>query len=146
MSRIETAVSTFNEGFSCSQAIFSAFSEELGLDPTTALRVAGAFGGGMAATAKTCGAVTGALMVIGLRYAMVIASDDAAKKKTYDISREFMRRFAEKNGSIVCAQLLGVDISTPEGHKRAKDEGLTKSLCPGFVRSAAEIIEEILSE
>jgi C_GCAxxG_C_C family probable redox protein len=144
MNRIDTAVSTFTDGFSCSQAVFSAFASDLGLDTKAALKVSGAFGGGMAGLALTCGAVTGALMVIGALHGRTEANDTAAKEKTYELSREFIRRFTEHYGSIECRALLGVDISTPEGRQRASEENLTDTLCTTFVRSAAEIIEEIL--
>ena len=69
MSKAEVAVDCFEEGFNCSQAVVSAFAPELGLDRETALRVAAAFGGGMGRTGETCGAVSGALMVIGMQLA-----------------------------------------------------------------------------
>jgi C_GCAxxG_C_C family probable redox protein len=144
MNKIDAAVSTFTGGFSCSQAVLSAFSEGLGLDKETALKISTAFGGGMASMGLTCGAVTGALMVIGAKHGRAEAADDDAKEKTYEISREFVRRFTDRHGSIVCRELLGVDISTPEVKKRASDKGLFETLCPAYVRTAAEILEEIL--
>ncbi len=144
INKIDTAVAAFTEGFSCSQAVFSAFEEELSLDRATALMVSTAFGGGMAGMGLTCGAVTGALMVIGAKHGRVEASDDAAKQKTYDMSREFMLRFTERHGSIACRDLLGVDISTPQGRELAKTKDLFKTLCPRLVADAAEILEEII--
>ncbi len=144
MKRSDRAVSTFEEGFSCSQAVLSAFSEELGLDRPTALKVSTAFGGGMSGLALTCGAVTGALMVLGLKHGRTGKNDAAAKVRTYELSRQFVRRFTERHGSIVCRELLGLDISTPEGKERASQERLFETLCPAFVRTAAEILDEIL--
>lgn len=144
MDRTDTAVATFSEGFSCSQAVLLAFSEELGLDRATALKISTAFGGGMSSLALTCGAVTGALMVIGLKNGRAEAADAAAKEKTYEISREFVRRFTERHGSIVCRGLLGVDISTPEGKKRVSEQGLFSTLCPLFVADAVDSLEEII--
>jgi C_GCAxxG_C_C family probable redox protein len=141
---IDAAHSAFSDGFSCSQAILSSFSEGLGLDRTTALRISSAFGGGIAGRGLTCGAVTGALMVIGLRHGRIRAEDTASKEKTYELSREFIRRFTERHGSTVCRDLLGVDISTPEGKQRASDEGLSETRCPAYVRSAAEILTALL--
>jgi C_GCAxxG_C_C family probable redox protein len=144
MNRTDTAVAVFSEGFSCSQAVFSAFSEELGLDRAAALKISTAFGGGMASMGLTCGAVTGALMVIGLKNGRTEAIDAAAKEKTYELAKEFVRRFSERHGFIVCRELLGVDISTPEGKERASEQGLFSTLCPRFVADAAEILEEII--
>ena len=144
INRIDTAVAAFTEGFSCSQAVFSTFAEELGLDRTAALKVSTAFGGGMAGMGMACGAVTGALMVIGAKHGRVEASDDAAKQKTYEISREFIRVFTERHGSIACRDLLGVDISTPQGREQAKANDLFKTLCPRLVADAVEILERII--
>jgi C_GCAxxG_C_C family probable redox protein len=144
MNRIDTAAAAFSEGFSCSQAVFSAFSKEPAIDRAAALKIASAFGGGMASMGLTCGAVTGALMVIGLKHGRVRADDIAAKEKTYELTREFFRRFSERHGSITCRELLGADISTPEGRQRASESGLSSTLCPRLVTDAVTILEEIL--
>jgi len=109
-----------------------------------ALKVAGAFGGGMGCMGKTCGAVTGAFMVIGLKHGKTRAEDDQAKEKAYSLVREFADRFQARNGSTVCGQLLDCDISTPEGKRLAEEEKLFTTMCPEFVQDAAEIIEHIL--
>ena len=144
INRIDSAVAAFTEGFSCSQAVFSAFAEEMGVDRTTALKISTAFGGGMAGMGLTCGAVTGALMAIGAEHGRTEAADDAAKQKTYEISREFIRVFAERHGSIACRDLLGVDISTPQGREQAKANDLFKTLCPRLVADAVAILERII--
>jgi C_GCAxxG_C_C family probable redox protein len=146
MGKKELALSCFNEGFSCSQAVFLAYAEELGLDREAALKIAGPFGGGMGRLAETCGAVSGALMAIGLKYGATEAADTEAKEKTYALVREFVDRFQARHGSIVCRELLGWDISTPAGHEVAKYRQLFSTLCPNYVESAAEILEEILAE
>jgi len=144
MSKIELATRTFREGFSCSQAVLSALAPDLGLDREAALRVAGAFGGGMARTAQTCGAVTGALMAIGLKYGQTDTDDKQAKDKTYALAREFMKQLKARHGSTVCKELLGYDLSTPEGMQLAREKGLFTSLCPKLVADAVEILEQIL--
>lgn len=144
MDKVEQAVSCFKEGFSCTQAMLSTYGIEFGLDRETALKVAGAFGGGMGRMGETCGAVTGAFMVIGLKYGNTRAEDMQAKKKTYSLVKEFVDRFKSCNGSIVCRELLGCDISTPEGMELAKEKNLFATLCPKLVSDAAEIIEQIL--
>jgi C_GCAxxG_C_C family probable redox protein len=141
VSRVERAVSLFEEGFSCSQAILSTFGPQLGLDRETALKVATAFGGGMGHMGETCGAVTGAFMVIGLKHGRIRAEDEETRDKAYELVAEFVDKFRSRNGSIVCRELLGCDINTPEGLALARE----KNVCPGFVRDAAEIIEEILA-
>jgi C_GCAxxG_C_C family probable redox protein len=143
---VDLAVACFQEGFSCSQAVLSACSERFGLDRETALRVAGAFGGGMARRGETCGAVTGAFMVIGLKHGKIKAEDNAAREKTYELAKEFTVRFTSKNKTIICKELLGYDLSTPEGREAVKEKKLATTICPKFVQDAVEIVEEIVKE
>ena len=142
--RVDQAVSCFKSGFSCSQAILSTYAEQLGLKKSTALKVSGTFGGGMAGMADTCGAVTGAFMVIGLKYGKTKAEDEETKKKSYSLVKEFVKKFKAKNSSVVCRELLGCDISTPEGMQTFINKNLIKCVCPKLVENAAEILEEIL--
>jgi C_GCAxxG_C_C family probable redox protein len=124
--------------------VFSSFGEEFGLDRELALKVAGAFGGGMARMGGTCGAVTGAFMTIGLKYGKVKAEDEGAREQTYELVKEFVTRFKSRHGSIVCRELLGYDLSTAEGREEAHHKGLFDTLCPQLVRDATEIVEQIL--
>ncbi len=94
--------------------------------------------------AETCGAVTGAFMVIGLKYGKIMPEDEEAKKKAYSLVKKFVEKFKAKNSSIVCKELLGCDISTPEGMNAFKDRDFINSMCPKFVENAVEILEEIL--
>ncbi|WP_405321633.1 C-GCAxxG-C-C family protein [Methanobrevibacter thaueri] len=136
MNSIEDAVQIFENGYGCSQAVFAAFSEDYGLSKEQALRIGACFGSGMR-KGEVCGACTGALMALGLKY-----GDDKAKSD--EVCNRFMDEFKRKNGSFICRDLLGCDISTPEGVKHAKDNNLFKEFCPEMVRSAAEIVDEIL--
>jgi len=145
MSKVQEAVICFNESFSCSQAVFSTYANQFGLDKETALKVSASFGGGMARMGSTCGAVTGAFMVIGLKYGKTRAEDEAAKEKTYQVVREFVSRFKECNGSITCRELLGCDISTEDGAKKAREEKLFITICPNLVKNSAQLLEEILN-
>ena len=138
----DLARSRFNEGFSCSQSVLAAFAPDLGLDADAALRVSAAFGGGMGRLGHTCGAVTGALMTLGLKYGAAVA-DPAAKECTYAQAREFIARFEARHGATACADLLGVNISTPQGQAAARDANLFKTVCPGLVASAAMILQEM---
>ena len=143
--KIEKAVERFNNGFNCSQAVFASYSEQFGLDCERAFKVATGFGGGMR-MGETCGAVTGAFMVLGLKYGNTTAQNQQSKEKTYEMIIEFTNRFKARNGSVSCRELLGCDISTPEGQKKARDEGLFSAVCPEMVKNAAEILEEMLAE
>lgn len=143
---VEQASASFADGvgFSCSQAVFSAFAPQFGLDRDLALKIGSAFGGGMARRGETCGAVTGALMVIGLKYGRTSVEDEQAKEETYALAQRFMEAFTRRNGSIVCRELLGYDLSFPEQRDLAHERQLFATLCPRLVRDAAEIVAHIL--
>lgn len=143
MTKVDRAVKVFGEGHLCSQAILSVYGDQFGLEKETALKLAAGFGGGMAGTGQTCGAVTGALMVIGLALGHVEAKDNAAKARTYHTVVRFMRAFEKAHGTVNCTELLGHDLGDPEGYRRAKQSGLFTTACPGFVESAAQILEEL---
>ena len=142
--KAEAAVACFREGFNCSQAVLSAWSGEFNLERETALRAAAAFGAGMGRLGEVCGAVTGALIVIGLRHGRTRAEDKETKEKNYAMVRDFARCFRSRNGSLLCRELLGCDLTTAEGMEEAKRKGLFTERCPRFVRAAVEILEEIL--
>lgn len=137
MKKVEKAMELFSKGYNCSQAVFTAFSENMGIEKEAALKIASAFGGGMGCTGGTCGAVTGALMVIGLRH----GSTGTGQKDSYERAKRLLERFAERNGTSLCKELLKCDIGTEEGMKKARKEDLFTTICPRLVRDAAEIIE-----
>ena len=144
MKKTDQAVSCFKDTFNCSQAVFFPYAQELGLDKKAALKVSCGFGAGMGCMGETCGAVTGAFMVIGLKHGRAEIADVQAKEKTYKLVREFVEKFKLRNGSIVCKELLGFDISTQEGMREAKQKNIHATLCPKFVKDAAEIVEEMI--
>ena len=139
--KVNEALACFNDGFNCSQSILSTYCEEFGMDKKMALQIACGFGAGMGRQQETCGAVTGAYMLIGLKYGKFIIDDEPAKEKTYALMREFTRLFKERNKTTNCHELLGVDLINGD-RKTAVDR--VKTLCPQIVRDAAEIIEQVL--
>jgi len=145
MNKKDTAITCFNEAFNCSQAVLATFSEEFGLDKEISLKIASSFGAGMGRMANTCGAVTGAYMVLGLKYGKYLCDDNTSKEKNYKLVQDFTKRFNEKNGSIQCKELLKYDISTPDGMKQATEKGLFNTLCVKYVEDAVEILEEMLN-
>jgi C_GCAxxG_C_C family probable redox protein len=144
MTKAERAGASFQEGFSCSQAVFTAFSDDFGLDRLTALKVSQAFGGGMGHLGEVCGAVTGAFMAIGLKYGRTRADDLEARDKTYALIQAFAHRFKELHCSLTCRCLLGCDIGTEEGMKAARDKNLFQTLCLNYVKDAAEIADALM--
>lgn len=144
MNGIESALSNFKDGFSCSQSVVAAYVSHFGVSRETALRLSAGFGGGMGRMAGVCGALTGAFMIVGLKYGAVSADDKKAKERTYRYVRELANRFRSRNGSVTCKELLGCDISLPRGMEIAREKDFHATLCPKFVRDAAEILEDLL--
>jgi len=114
------------------------------LNRILALKISTGFGDGMARKAKTCGAITGAFMVLGLKYGRTNEEDIDAKENTYSKIEDFTRKFIEINGSIKCKDLLNCDISTNEGREFAKEKGLFELVCPKFVRDSVKILDTML--
>jgi C_GCAxxG_C_C family probable redox protein len=128
----------------CAQAILSTYSEMFGLDRNLALQLAQGFGGGMGHTGKICGAVTGAYMVLGLAQKISGSNPRENVDKTYDLIKEFDNKFLELHSSTSCTELLGYDLSTPEGLAEARNKSIFTTVCPKLVRDAAEILETLL--
>jgi len=144
MSKAENARATFRKGFNCSQAVLSSFGEEFGLDPIMAYKVAAAFGGGMGHMGETCGAVTGAFMVIGLKYGLTVADGSQSHKKAFSAVQDFVEQFKSRHGSIVCRDLLGFDISDRNAFREAMKQGIPQKICPKLVQDAADIVETLI--
>lgn len=142
MSKVQEAVSAHKEGLNCSQSIVGTYGPEYGLSQLDLLRVSCGFGGGMC-HGDTCGVVTGALMVLGLRYGPKDVSDTSAKTDVNPKVTEFYLRFKSRCGYINCRDLLGCDISTEEGMEQARENNIKETVCPRMIQTAAEILEEM---
>ena len=139
----EIAVKLFNEGFNCAQAVLSSHSEDYGLDTTLAKKIGCAFGGGLANNGEICGAVVGALILIGLKYGQYIEVDIDSKENTKKITNIYIQNFKKEYGTIICRELLKYDISIKEEAQKARETGVFKTLCPLFVKKSVELVEEI---
>lgn len=137
------AVKEFKSGLNCSQAVLGHYAEEHGLPLELAMRVASGFGGGMGRTGGVCGAVSGAIMAIGLMAATDNPRDSVAKSHIYGLVRSFLEEFRARHGSTQCRELLGCDISTPEGYEQAASQGLFQQKCPHYVQDAVEILDDM---
>lgn len=146
MSKAEEAIRLFSRNYNCAQSVFSVLAPELGLDREIALKVATSFGGGIAHMDEVCGAVTGALMVLGLKHGMFKDEDIEAKEKTYELCQEFAAKFKSKHGSIKCTELIGYNLSIPEDYEKAKEEDVFNEVCTKFVRDAVETLEALLRQ
>ena len=143
MNKQDLAAELFSQGFNCSQSVCSVFCEEAGLDADMGLKISCGFGGGMR-QGEVCGAVTGAIMILGLKYGQYRADDKKSKEITYRYVNEFVERFKVKNETIICRDLLKCDISTEEGYRKIIEEGLSKKVCTKLIKDAISILEEIL--
>jgi C_GCAxxG_C_C family probable redox protein len=141
--RPDYAVDRFMKSLNCSQAVLETYAPGLGMSGLLARRVAAALAGGMGMGSE-CGAVTGALLVIGLKYGKTADTDELADKETFQRVAGLCREFKARHGHLGCSQLLGVDMGSLEGVKEAEKLGLFTKRCPAYVRSAAEILDTIL--
>ena len=147
MSYSEKARTLFKQGYNCSQAVLLAFSDVTGLDDRTALMLSSSFGGGMGRLREVCGAVSGMFMVIGILCGYDDPADHAGKSAHYARLQQLAAQFREKNGSIICRDLLrlgsGADHPVPEHRTEAYYK---KRPCADMVADAAEITEQYLRE
>ena len=136
MNYVEEAVQLFEDGYMCSQAVLAVFCEEFGLSREQAFKISISFGGGMR-KGEVCGACTGAIMALGLKYG-------ENKSKSDEMCVKFLDSFKKENGTYICRDLLDCDIRTEEGIKYAIDNNLFKEICPKMVESAAKIAQELI--
>ena len=141
MSSEEKAVEIFKGGFNCSQAVLAAFSSKYGMDEKAAKKIACGFGAGCARQSLTCGAVTGAYMVIGLKHGRTDKDDNAARDTTYENARELTEKFKSLHGSVNCTDLLGCNLGTPEGSSTFMEKELYKKKCLYYIRDVCRILE-----
>ena len=144
MNHVERALEYYEQHYHCSQAVLAAFAEDVGLTEEQALKLGGCFGGGMC-EGEVCGACTGALMALGLKYGQCAADDLESRKKTNDVTVEMLEQFRQENGATLCRELLGCDLMTEEGKKTALERHLFTEFCPKMVASAAAIAERLMN-
>ena len=131
------------QGFSCAQIVFAYGAEKMGLERETALKIAGAFGGGMY-NGETCGCVTGALMALGLKYAQYQPNDPAAKSLVIQEKTAYETKFKTAHQSLFCRDLLGYNFGIPEEKALIMEKGLIPKTCPNLMLDACRILDEML--
>lgn len=148
MDRVEKAVELFKSGCNCSQAVICAYSDLFDLDQNTAMSVSEGFGGGMGRLRLTCGAVSGMFMLAGLKHSKGLPKDLETRSKVYETVQALAKAFEEKNGSIICGDLLGINKPKDTGAVPTKRDGefYTKRPCVGCVEDCARLVEEYLIE
>jgi C_GCAxxG_C_C family probable redox protein len=141
----EVATERFLSGYNCAQSVLYACASELGLDEDVALKVATGLGAGMGRRGEVCGAVTGGILALGMKFGRGEGADRAATEQTYQRTAELMARFESKHGSCLCRVLVeGCDLRTPEGQQYFKEHDLLHKTCLGCVRSVVETMGELL--
>lgn len=142
MTHQEKASALFNEKFNCAQAVLGAFAEEYGLSEEQALSIALCFSAGMR-KGEVCGAVSGAIMVLGLKCAGAGRTEEESKLLGYQKTNEFLEKFRKENTSYVCREILGCDISTEAGREYANEHNSFRTICPKMVESAVHILRNL---
>lgn len=146
MNKKDAAKTKFDAGFNCAQSVLIPFVEQLNIDESTALQISSGFGAGMGRTQKTCGALTGAYMVLSLKYGKQRPDDDVSADKVIDLIQEFAANFQEEHGFTNCRDLLNVDLNTDEGQTTFEKNKLHNTVCSHCVKSAVSLLEEIINE
>lgn len=137
---VEKALALFENGFSCCQAVVGTFCAQYGMDERLSMKIACGFAGGLRC-GEVCGAVSGSVIIIGLKHGQRDADDKASKDECYKITGEFVKEFHERKGTVICRDLLGYDVRDTEA--RAKFPGRQKEVCPGAIETAVVILEEM---
>lgn len=145
--RVERAVELFKSGYNCSQSVVAAFADMYGFTEEQALRMSASFGGGIGRMRLTCGAACGLFMLAGLEKSATNGKDRDGKAANYALVQELAAEFKKRNGSLTCAELLGLkkpeDSSTPEART---EQYYAKRPCARMVEEAAKIWAEYLEK
>ena len=147
MTRKEKAMQSFLDGYNCAQCMMLAFEDMLTIDLDTALKIASPFGGWMGRLREVCGSVSGMFMVLGFIKGYHEPGNYEGKKELYEHVQELARRYEEANGSIICRDLLGLNVKKEEATpEKRTEEYYKKRPCSEKIGSAAEILEHYLNE
>lgn len=136
------ANSAQNMLYNCSQKVFGVFCEQYGIEREQGLRISGALGGGLRA-GESCGALVGALLVVGLKYGTANADDSEQRALCDEKAREVSAKFKEMHEHITCRELLGIDTSVGDNRSKAKEMGLFNDICPAIIKNVVEFLEEM---
>lgn len=143
-SKTDKAIELFRTGMNCAQAVMVTFSDDLDFDRETAARVSCGFGGGMGRLQETCGAVTGAFMVLGIDTCKRFTDNKGRKEATYSAIQKFDEKFRSIHGTLICRSLINCDIKTEEGKQYIKENNLDEKICEKCVSDAINIVEELI--
>ncbi|MCE1198724.1 MAG: C-GCAxxG-C-C family protein [Marinilabiliales bacterium] len=142
--RTNRALEAFASGCNCAQSVVMAYAEEFGLTTGQAKAVSVGFGGGMGRLQQTCGAVTGAYMIIGLWQSSLSNDSASTKDNTYSFVRDFDHHFRQLHQSTQCIDLLNCNIATVEGHQKAKELQLFDKICTHCISDSIFILSQMM--
>ena len=145
--RVERAVDNFMQGYGCCQSVVAAYADLYGLDDTMAKRIAAGFGGGVGRMRMMCGAVSALVILAGLDCGQTEGSDREGKSRCYKVVQELLEESKATNGSIICAELLGLKGPVAPGNYVASErtrEYYKQRPCAAKVESAARIFSQYL--
>ncbi len=145
MNKIKKALNSFNDGFNCAQSILIAFEDEDYFISSQALDLASGFGGGMGRLQETCGAVTGAFMVIGIYNSHNIKDIELRKEVTTDLIQQFSTKFISRNGTLKCSELLNCDLKTNLGQELFVSQNLGEKVCSKCISDSIQIVDELIN-
>lgn len=143
MNRSENAEDLFLSGYNCAQSVVLSFADDLKFSKELAQKMAAGFGGGMGKQQETCGAVTGAIMVLGLLKGEEVNNNDELKASAYGAVKDLTRDFVAVYKTTQCRELIGCDLNTPEGSAKFKEEKIMENVCSGCVKKAVQIVESL---
>lgn len=144
--RVAKAVANFKQGYNCAQSVVAAFADLYGFTPEQAFRMAASFGGGIGRMRMTCGAACGLFMLAGLETGAVEGADQKGKSYNYKIVQDLAAKFKEINGSLICAELLGLnkDAKVSPNAEARTSEYYKKRPCSAMVETAARLFANFL--
>ena len=146
MTKIDKAVDRYKGEYNCAQAVITTYSEELGLKEDIAMSLTAAFGAGINYRGEMCGAVSAALLLIGLKSKKLDGLDELKKEMVKEYCDKFIQEFKEQNNGVLCKKLLNADLSVAEELEKARKNDIFSGICPGLVRSSAVILEKLFTE
>lgn len=141
----DIACNKFYNGCNCAQSVLCAFSDKIGLDEKTCMKLASSFGGGMGRLREVCGAVSAMFMIAGLLKGYEVAGDDIGKTRQYQLIQDLAKKFKAEHGTIICRELLGLDGEDSPTPSKRTTEYYKNRPCVEFIKTASEIIEDYIN-
>ncbi|MGQ9619305.1 MAG: C-GCAxxG-C-C family protein [Candidatus Aminicenantia bacterium] len=144
--KIERALERFQKGYNCAETLLIAGAEILGIKKDLIPNIATCFGGGIGRRESICGAISGAIMAIGLKYGRKYADDKESKERAYNLAINFCEKFEKKFGSLICYELIRLNLKNPADRKKFQDLKIMEEKCFRFIATSCRILMDILTQ